>query len=235
VSLDRDYTYNLTWSKCAKAAIPALIKALADSDVEVRKEVINTLDSIGESADGVIPAFIAALKDEDYDVRGHAVNALGSRENDAREAVPALLALIEDQKATDRRSAILLALQRIKPPAKQIVGAARRGYETTDDRWARRAAADLIKAYGKETVGPLVAALNDARDVASQKVLVSMLGDLGPDAEDAVPVLQELGSNTDNSEVAAIVKFAIEGICDKRPKTGKAPLTPLGPTGADKP
>ena len=62
--------------KAAEGAVPTLIQALQDPDIQVRANAIYALDSIGESTKDAVPALILLLKDLNEDVRIHAANAL---------------------------------------------------------------------------------------------------------------------------------------------------------------
>ena len=64
-------------------AIPALITALKDEDIDVRRSAAEAIREIAEANPGnkevleAIPALITALKDEDWSVQGRAVEAIG--------------------------------------------------------------------------------------------------------------------------------------------------------------
>jgi HEAT repeat protein len=58
-------------------AVPALIRALNDSDAEVRLAVIRALGRIGPSAKGAVPVLTRMREDEDSRVRAAVVGALG--------------------------------------------------------------------------------------------------------------------------------------------------------------
>jgi HEAT repeat protein len=55
--------------------VPALITALGDADLEVRRSAAEALERIGPAAEAV-PALITALRDADLEVRRSAVEAL---------------------------------------------------------------------------------------------------------------------------------------------------------------
>lgn len=79
-------------------AIPALINALKDPDVDVRQWAAVALEWIGEDAKEAVPGLIEILKDEDGYVREWAAKALARMGPAAEEAMPALTeALIDDE------------------------------------------------------------------------------------------------------------------------------------------
>ncbi len=83
-------------------AVPALIDALKDRDVDVRRAAAQALANLEDPR--AVPGLIAALGDADAQVRGYAAMALGSLED--RRAVPGLLALLKDGSVDVRRCAL---------------------------------------------------------------------------------------------------------------------------------
>jgi HEAT repeat protein/beta-lactamase regulating signal transducer with metallopeptidase domain len=83
-------------------AVPALIIALKDSDVEVRRAAVNSLSNLDDPR--AVPGLIDALKDVDAEVRAGAARALGSFED--KRAVPGLVALLKDGNKDVRASAL---------------------------------------------------------------------------------------------------------------------------------
>jgi len=87
-------------------AVPALIAALKDPDVEVRRAAARSLSNLGDRR-AVLP-LIEALRDGDAEVRSNAAQGLGELE-DVR-AIPGLSALLKDA-SKDVRHAALHALE----------------------------------------------------------------------------------------------------------------------------
>ncbi len=83
-------------------AVPALIDALKDRDVDVRRAAAQALANLEDPR--AVPGLIAALGDGDAQVRASAAMALGSLED--RRAVPGLLALLKDSSVEVRRYAL---------------------------------------------------------------------------------------------------------------------------------
>jgi HEAT repeat protein len=63
-------------SKGAQKALPALTKALSDTDAEVRRHSAWALGKLGSAAKDAVEALRKAAKDENKDVRFNAINAL---------------------------------------------------------------------------------------------------------------------------------------------------------------
>ncbi len=83
-------------------AVPALMAALKDSDVEVRRAAVQSLSNHEDRR--AVPALIEALRDSDAEVRSGAAMALGQLE-DPRAAVP-VAALLKDSSVEVRRAAL---------------------------------------------------------------------------------------------------------------------------------
>lgn len=83
-------------------AVPALILALKDSDVEVRRAAANSLSNLDDPR--AVPGLIDALKDSDSEVRCSAAHGLGSLED--KRAVPGLVALLKDSNKDVRQAAL---------------------------------------------------------------------------------------------------------------------------------
>jgi len=80
----------------AKAAVPALVKTLEDSDTNVRWSAAEALGHIGPVTDEVMPALVKTLRDTNPNVRWFAAWALGEIGQEAKTAVPELKKLLVD-------------------------------------------------------------------------------------------------------------------------------------------
>jgi hypothetical protein len=78
------------------AAVPSLLRALANPDENVRGCAIHALGQIRADPDTVVPALTNMLHNPSIINRGEAAMALGSFGSRARSAVPALLAWHDD-------------------------------------------------------------------------------------------------------------------------------------------
>lgn len=83
-------------------AVPALIGALKDGDVEVRRAAAQSLANLEDPRS--IPALVDALRDSDAEVRAAAASALGQFED--KRAVPGLVALLKDANKDVRHAAL---------------------------------------------------------------------------------------------------------------------------------
>ncbi|WP_017297909.1 HEAT repeat domain-containing protein [Nodosilinea nodulosa] len=85
----------------SEAAIPSLLKALENSDSDVRMSAAEALGQIGSEA--AIPSLLKAIENSDSDVRWSVAEALGKIGSEA--AIPSLLKALEDQDPNVRVSA----------------------------------------------------------------------------------------------------------------------------------
>jgi HEAT repeat protein len=78
-------------SRIGEPAVPALVGALTDPEVNVRIQAARALARLGPPAKDAVPALTKALDDPDIGVRQNAARALGQIGPDAKEAVPELI------------------------------------------------------------------------------------------------------------------------------------------------
>jgi HEAT repeat protein/beta-lactamase regulating signal transducer with metallopeptidase domain len=101
-------------------AVPALIVALKDGDVEVRRAAAQSLSNLEDPR--AIPSLIEALRDADAEVRSCAASGLGQFED--KRAVPGLVALLKDSNKDVRHAALSsLGSFRDQVPTEAIVTA----------------------------------------------------------------------------------------------------------------
>lgn len=113
-------------------AVPALIQALKDLDVQMRRNADLVIwwlawgyDSKPLDMRKAIPALIQATEDKDGMVRAWAASALGEIGPGAKEAVPALIKLVHDPDEGCRNYACI-ALGDVGPAAKDALPALRK-------------------------------------------------------------------------------------------------------------
>jgi hypothetical protein len=115
------------------SGLPALIRALHDPDVQMRRNVVLVLASLAGTWEGppplvireALPALITALGDDDSDVKGWAAQDIGLIGADAKVAVPDLIRLLKNSDEGLRNSACI-ALGDIGPAAKDALPALRK-------------------------------------------------------------------------------------------------------------
>ena len=115
-------------------AMPALVHALSDRDVQMRRNAALVLIDLGGGYSTrprvkvdirrALPALIKATEDNDADVRGWAAHAIAEIGPDAKDAISALLRLLND-RAEGPRNTSCIALGRIGPAARDALPALR--------------------------------------------------------------------------------------------------------------
>jgi HEAT repeat protein len=222
-----------------KPALPAVLKALASEDADLRFHAASALREMGPVG---LPAFaqlVERLKDADLDVRMAAASALGQI-GDAR-AVEPLTALIPAGGPRLRRQAIKALGDlgaRSKPAVPLLVTALK-----DPDRGVREAATGALWHVGKPSVTGLIGLLKEKdNDTETRVRAVVVLGLIGKDAEEAVPALTTAVKDKDAyvrlyairalGRMGAAAKPAIKALRDARkdeePKIREAADEALG-------
>ncbi|MGB3056582.1 MAG: HEAT repeat domain-containing protein [Candidatus Omnitrophota bacterium] len=143
-----------------RSAVPTLLENLKNEDVNIRREILIVLAFAGLSAKDEISAVIEMFKDADEGVRQAAATALANISPDAEEALPLLIAALPERESGLSQAA-MMALARL--------------------RYISRGETDVVAT--------LIKALLDGKRVNLRRIAVKALGQMGPEAEKAVPAL----------------------------------------------
>ena len=189
-------------------AIPALMAAVQDKNLQVRRSAADVLRQIGRPA---IPALAKALKDSDANVRSSAAYVLGGIGAEAKTALPQLVPLLKDSDANVRSSAAS-ALGTIGAEAKTAVPQLVSLLKDSDANVRSNAASALegIGAEAKTVLLQLVPLLQDS-DANVRSSAASALGSLGAEAKTALPQLVPLLQDS-NADVRSSAAFALRGM-----------------------
>lgn len=193
----------------AALAVPALTKALNDTDGSVRACVAFALGQIGPPAASAVPALTKALNDKITTVRSAAVISLGQLGSLAVRAVPEVANALKDSDHNVRRRAAL-ALGAIGSAAFPAVPSLVEALNKDKDPSVRESAAHALADLGpsaSSAVPALTKALTD-RDRAVQRRAAYALGRIGPPAASAVPALTTALHDTD-SNVRSLAAYAL--------------------------
>ncbi|MEG4975099.1 HEAT repeat domain-containing protein [Microcoleus sp. K4-B3] len=188
--------------KIGEPAIPALMKALQDKNLPVRRSAAQVLAKIGPPA---IPDLAQALNNPNADVRSSAAYALGGIGAEAQTALPQLVFLLQDSNP-DVRSSAAEALGGIGAEAQTALPQLVPLLKDSNADVRSRAAEALggIGAEAQTALPQLVPLLQDSNaDVRSSAALA--LGRIGAEAQTALPQLVSLlqDSNADVRSSAA--------------------------------
>jgi HEAT repeat protein len=202
--------------RLGSAAMATLQPKLADP--AIRRNILEILAAIGPAAKPALGDIVGALGDADPQCRGDAAMAIAAIGPDAAEAVPDLQKLLVDPAAADGlRYVAAYALGRIGPAAGAAEPVLRELSQSKDDLLATVAiwAALKIKPNDAslfESAVPLLRrALRGDRELARLEAAVA-LGDIGPAAAAAVPLLELVSEEDPARQVRAAAAAAIEKI-----------------------
>lgn len=180
-------------------AIPAFSRALDDEDERVRQISAQALAEIGSEAANTVPALIHRLEDEDKAVRLAAAQALAAIGPAAETVVPNLILALDDDYWRVRQAAAE-ALQSIGPGAVTAVPALIQTTENalTDYHFRLFAAASgALVNIGHEAVPALIQVVEEGT-VNGRQAAAGVLGAIGPEATDAIPVLTQALADEDS-------------------------------------
>lgn len=228
----------------ARDAIPSLIEMLRDSDSHARLQAASTLRVFGSDAKEAVPYLITNLEDPYSRARSCAAVALGTIGPPAKEAVPHLIKVLESQKGSVLRNAIWALGQigpsavdaapsivkmldhdrrdvRIK--AIDALGQIRPNHKATILKLAKLVdREDLELSYhvvksleliGKPSVPSLVQLMT--YDSPNFRVaVIRSLGNIGPEASQAIPALKEALDDHDPGGPVSAAAFAPRTVAD---------------------
>lgn len=185
----------------ARDAIPALIANLKEVDRDTRDAVMGALIAIGH--DTVRP-LIAALSDPDAIARKHAAQTLGKLASLPQRTVPALNAALADSEPQVRQAAAT-ALSAFDSDALDAVPALA---ELLNDPSAqvRIQAAKTIARISPDHTEALGFLMELLRDETPRPELARAIGEIGPNAHTAIPVIVHAFKNSSKRSDSAIAE-----------------------------
>ena len=200
--------------RLGEEVVPHLIVLLKDSNAEVRLSVTKIIGQMGSKAQEGIPALIDCFQDQKWEVRIQAEEALGRMGEDA---VPALIQELESPDQ-DVRILATKSLGRIGKDAYDAISLLIEGLQDSSSgvRWQSSLA---LRKIGENAVPALIQELqNPNLEVCHSAARI--LGQIGSDAEIAVPILIQLVQNEDESArrlantlvTSSVAIEALEGI-----------------------
>lgn len=201
-----------------KDAQPALTQLLKDGAVFQRRSVVVLMGRVGAPA---VPSLIELLKDDQNVIRSAAIDALRTIGPDAKKAAPKLIDIaLQDSYVPARRNAVA-AVAAIEP--EKLGDLFARVKKHGDDKVRETAYQGLYYRVGKSTkitalpaklaLPHLIDATKDAA-VTVRILAANGLGNLGPDAKEALPALTALAQD-ENPAVRAAANSALAQIKGK--------------------
>jgi len=178
-----------------------------------RPDLLRAIGSFGASAAPAVEPLMAGLSDGDPETRGAAANALAQIGPPAARSVPELAKLLADSAPRVRCQAAL-ALKSIGPKSSGAVPELTRALSDSVP-YVRAGAADALGAIGpgsRAAVSALIERLKT--DPGPNYVFDSViyaLGNIGPDAREALPTLEEISHRVRLTAPAHEAILQIEG------------------------
>jgi HEAT repeat protein len=208
-------------ARCGDSAIPLLIESLRSKDKHVRREASWALAGLGPAAEPAVPALAEAVLDSDRKLVHGAIRALGAIGPDAAPAIGHLLTVLTGSHFVEGRQAAwalgrigaaavpslihviqtgdlyaraeaVWALTQMGPAARDAVGVLtnllhERGVEST----ARQPSSSDIDHHAAPTATVVIRPRHGTED-AFWSTVITALGEIGPDAAEATPLLVHL-------------------------------------------
>ena len=181
-------------------AAVALIPALTHRDKDVRRRAALALEYLGPDAAPALEALAASLRDKDERVRRYSADAIGEIGSSAQSALPMLLGAADDP-ASRVREAVVDALPRVAPESPEVLVALIAALEDPDGTVEAHAVMSLgrLGAAARPAVPLMAKMLRSEKDYFTgghpgtlrpiRDCVASVLGDLGPVADEAVGAL----------------------------------------------
>lgn len=200
------------------AAVDAVRATLGDA--ATRLKGLEVLAAIGPPAKAAVPELTALLADSDPLVQSESVVTLASIGAEAAAALPALQKLLADEVPAEVRYATAYALGRIGAAAKPTVPRLLELAKSSDEIMATVATWATLKIEPQdatlvESAIPLLRkALRGENEMARLEAAVA-LGDIGPTARSAIPILELVSEEDASRQVRAA---ATEALAKVRPR-----------------
>jgi HEAT repeat protein len=187
------------------------------SDPALRGRVLEILAALGPAAKPAVDDVIKSLADADPVVRGDAAAAIAAIGPDAAAAVPQLAKMLADDAAQSAKYPAAYALGRIGPAAKPAVEQLRALATSPDEVLATVALWSAIKiepgdrSLFDQAIPALRKAARAEQEVVRLEAVVA-LGDIGPDAASAIPILELVSEEDPSKPVRAASAAALAKI-----------------------
>lgn len=193
----------------ADKVVPAILKALEKESVALNREwLARALKSYPSAHRDTIPILVSLLtKDYSADVRAACAETLGQLRNDPGRSIPALIEAAKDPSEMVRGNAFQ-SLGYYGMQANDAIPLVVAGLQNDNTKAHAGIAIRHFGAPAKAAVPQLIKMLDDEKD-NNRQIAVLALGAIGPDARDAIPVLQ------DKKKEGLLNQFLVENALQK--------------------
>lgn len=201
--LSRHEASNVDWYRHELAA-----ELRPEFDATVRLAAVQVLSEIGPSAQTAEPTLLSMLTHERPDMREAAATALVVIRPETSAALNALMHALLDRYEPVRMAAEA-ALDVIEPEWRVTPMADRTMQSLIEDMKQGHATAGVVLLrFGRAAVPKLMGLLGDESRSVRQSA-ISLLGNIGPDAESAIPALADVTSHDANGLVRRAAERAL--------------------------
>ena len=164
------------------AAVPVLLRLLADADAGVRKKALQTLSAIGDAR--MIPDVVDVLNDEDHSVRRTATQILQTLGRP--EVLELVLRSLPDlDHGRGQEAWYVVSTYATRTNAREVIAALDSAYLDRNSSGLRRNVLQKLGELGDATAIPLVTAYLEAPDPGVRQRALAALGKL--DATGSLP------------------------------------------------
>ena len=187
------------------------------SDPALRGRVLEILGAIGPAAKPAVDDIIKSLADADPAVRGDAAVAIAAIGPGAAAAVPSLVKMLGDEAAPAARYPAAFALGRIGPAAKPAVEQLRALAMSSDEvlstvaLWAALKITPEDSSLFDQAIPAFRKAVRAEREIVRLEAAVA-LGEIGPAAASAIPILELVSEEDSSKPVRAAAAAALAKI-----------------------
>jgi len=150
----------------AREAIPALIRGVGHTNLDMRAKALETLGQIQSEPRLVLPVLVSSLSDPNPNVRFSAVRAIADFGDQAKPIVPALVRSLEDPDLNTRVITIS-TLANLQTDPDSVVPALTRTLNEDPDKFVRTDAAMAIGDFGEQAKSAIPALVNARKSQAA--------------------------------------------------------------------
>ena len=171
-----------------KAALPGVKEAVRDTEAPTRFEGILAMGILAHEQKEAVPYLVEGLRDAEHRIRVTAAGALGSVGPDAKDALPALLPMLQENNFELQQTAYNAIMAIGSKDVPGLLDALAKANE--EGNWAAPFVLHKFGPRARDAVKPLIKTL-DHKDDGLRLGAVLALGQIGPEAIEAVPALQK--------------------------------------------
>jgi heterodisulfide reductase subunit C2 len=168
-------------------------KLLSHENKRVRRSAAKALLLIGEKSVDALPSLINALKGKDVTTKRTAAKAIENYSDKGADAVEDLITLLKSDNFKDRDAASCALIAIGGPSIEKLIDLFKE-----DNKQILQDISKTLAGIGKPSVPALINKIGNKNWRTSNQAIIT-LGEIGPDASDAISSLMELLDSSDTS------------------------------------